>query len=84
MSFIQDGNIQRERSYFRLSIIPEAIWGVVNFIGNFISSIISPGVTGRADPRDNRTGGSRPNMRPPGPGRPNIAGYGTYKGVGGG
>lgn len=90
MSYIEDGNIQGGRSYLRLSIIPEAFWGVVNFIGSFLSAIISPGVTGRANPRDNRNtprlGGRPPGFGrgPGGPGGPKIAGCSTYKGVGGG
>lgn len=43
MSYVTaDGSIVQSRSWFRLSIISDFVWGVVNGIGLFVQTLINP------------------------------------------
>lgn len=37
-----DGTVVESRSYMRLSIFSDIIWGVLNFIGLFFDTLINP------------------------------------------
>ena len=37
-----DGTVVETRSYMRLSIISDIVWGVLNFIGLFFDTLINP------------------------------------------
>ncbi len=43
MPYVQsDGTVIEKRSLFRLSIIPEILWSVVDFIAMFFDTLINP------------------------------------------
>ena len=72
------GSLQKKQSIFRLSIVPEFFWAILNFFGLFFSSLFGTaekGATqgGRYMPRSRRGGGGGgrpgyPGQRPSGPG----------------
>ncbi len=56
------GSLQKKQSVFRLSIVPELFWAILNFFGLFFSSLFGSADTGatrggRYVPRSRRGGG---------------------------
>eukprot|EP00271_Cylindrocystis_brebissonii_P006178 TRINITY_DN1880_c0_g4_i2.p1 TRINITY_DN1880_c0_g4~~TRINITY_DN1880_c0_g4_i2.p1 ORF type:complete len:758 (+),score=154.03 TRINITY_DN1880_c0_g4_i2:255-2528(+) len=45
MPYIEGGRVIERRSIWRLSIIPETFWGLVNFIGLFFRTLFQPDAT---------------------------------------
>uniref|UniRef100_K3X5C9 Selenoprotein K n=1 Tax=Globisporangium ultimum (strain ATCC 200006 / CBS 805.95 / DAOM BR144) TaxID=431595 RepID=K3X5C9_GLOUD len=41
MTYITSGDVVQKRSIWRVSIVSDVFWGIVNFIGLFTSSIFS-------------------------------------------
>ncbi|TMW61162.1 hypothetical protein Poli38472_013625 [Pythium oligandrum] len=54
MTYISGGDLVAKRSPWRVSIVSDLFWGVVNFFGVFVSSIF-------ADPGTLRSSGGRSN-----------------------
>ncbi|XP_052782183.1 selenoprotein K-like [Mya arenaria] len=45
MVYISGGKVQESQTLWRLSIIPEIFWGIINFIVLFFETMISPSKT---------------------------------------
>ena len=45
MPFVENGQIQKERGWLRLSIFPELFWGTLNVITVFFQTLISQEAT---------------------------------------
>lgn len=78
MVHIVNGQVVESRSPWRLSIIPEIFWGVVNFVSAFFQSLVGPlfAQDGNARSSYGRPGSGQAPPRPPGGGR--------FRGFGGG
>lgn len=90
MPYISGGEILQSRSPWRLSIIPEFIWGVINFFVLFFQTLINPSKNAKGDRytsdyrRPGGGGGGGPSRRMGGfgrqgggaPGPPPMAGGG--------
>ncbi|XP_032235065.1 selenoprotein K [Nematostella vectensis] len=66
MVYIQGSNVLERRSIWRLSIITDVFWGIIDFIILFFHTMVSPGLTknGSQSNSDYRPGGGPP--KPPG------------------
>ncbi|XP_005105508.1 selenoprotein K [Aplysia californica] len=86
-----DGQVLESRSPWRLSVIPEMIWGLINFIVLFFQTLINPSKNSKGDrytseyrrPGGGGPGGGGPRRRMGGvggrggaPGPPPMAGGG--------
>ncbi|XP_022299600.1 selenoprotein K-like [Crassostrea virginica] len=73
------GQVVDSQSPWRLSIIPEIFWGIINFVVLFFRTLVSPSMTkyGNTHTSDYRSGGGGP---PPPPRRR----MGGFRGGGGG
>jgi len=77
MAYISSsGTVSDSRSPWRLSVIPDAFWAIINFIALFFQTMFSPhltkkGVSHSSDYRPDGGGGPRRRM-----GRPNNGGGG--------
>ncbi|XP_033102523.1 selenoprotein K-like [Anneissia japonica] len=74
------GNVIDSKSVWRLSIIPELFWGIINFIALFFQTMYSPGLTSKgtgytSDYRVNSNGQGPPRPPPRGP-RRRMGGFG--------
>lgn len=49
MVYVSQGNMMDNRSPWRLSIIPEMFWGLINFIVLFFRTLIYPNMTKYGD-----------------------------------
>ncbi|CAH0478281.1 unnamed protein product [Peronospora belbahrii] len=45
MTYVTGGNIVAKRSPWRLSIVIDTVWGIVNFVGLFVTSLFSDPLT---------------------------------------
>lgn len=96
MVHVVQGRVVQKRSLFRLSIIPEVFWGLVNLIGHFFETMFSLEKanayrqTGRTKTPAQGRGGfgggggggsGRPGGRPAG-GRARITGIKDFKSAG--
>ncbi|XP_031567858.1 selenoprotein K-like [Actinia tenebrosa] len=67
MAYLSQGNVLERRSIWRLSIISDFFWGIVDFIILFFHTMISPGLTKHGNSYSSteyRPGGGPP--KPPG------------------
>uniref|UniRef100_A0AAV1TAQ0 Selenoprotein K n=1 Tax=Peronospora matthiolae TaxID=2874970 RepID=A0AAV1TAQ0_9STRA len=73
MTYVTEGNVVNKRSSWRLSVIPDTFWGVVNLVGLFVTSLFSDvssttrsntniGSAPHHGPDNNRRGGPRRPM----------------------
>ncbi|KAG1696844.1 hypothetical protein DVH05_017754 [Phytophthora capsici] len=60
MTYVSGGDVVAKRSPWRLSIVTDMIWGVVNFVGLFVTSIFSDPSTATR-PNSNISRGSASN-----------------------
>jgi len=73
MVYISEGNLMDKRTWFRLSIISDFFWGILNFIVFFFQTLTSPmGIEkdkkkmGRIGSSGSGTSGGAPPRPPPG------------------
>lgn len=79
MVYVSGGQVLDSQSSWRLSVIPEIFWGIVNFIVLFFKSMFNPHLNSRG-------AGYTSSYRPPGsgPGGPPAPPRRRYGGFGGG
>lgn len=72
-----DGKVVAKRSMWRLSIVPDFLWGVADFFWLFVSTLINPGSDHHSlRPNRSRGGGASSGARPSGGGRRGVRGLG--------
>ena len=79
MAYVRADGTIGERSPWRLSIVVDLFWGIINFIVLFFRTLISPGTGQRGSSRQGSRGSSGNDRRWPGaPGnpRPRFGGFG--------
>jgi len=82
MPYVAGGQVVNSKTPWRMSIIPDFFWGVINFVVLFFQTMISPDSNSRGSgyTSDHRVGGNDP-MGPGGGPRRRMGGF---RGGGGG
>lgn len=77
MPYISNGQVLESRSPWRLSIISDIFWGIINIVFLFFQTLINPGKNSKGDryTSDYRRPGSGPGGGPGGP-RRRMGGFG--------
>ncbi|KAK3605845.1 hypothetical protein CHS0354_002480 [Potamilus streckersoni] len=73
MVYISDGQVKDSQTLWRVSIIPDIFWAIINFIVLFFQTLISPGTTKHGK---NHTSDYRSGQGPPKPPRRRMGGFG--------
>ena len=67
MSYVTaDGSIVHKRSWFRLSLITDFIWGILNGVGLFVQTLVNPKASlpkGKYVKRNTYGGGNQANIK---------------------